>query len=387
MAGLFSNPANRKITDVLQGQEGTGGFLGNPIFEFGANTTGSAANTVKRASAPSPQVLGASDPGFMYYDASSGGVVSSDNLNASGNPIFDANGNRLNYNAGATDRTTTPAPDPYAKFGGKQAYDNLVNSTNIGRQNILDTSMGQVNSAETTGRNSILDMLDSIRSGQQSIDMGRANVELSRSRGADDIMGMVGRGIANTGVRLANKNSASSSATGRAAQIYGDIGNREMGNVNNQAELANQELDVQQGALNTDISSKQRAWDKFKQDQISSIVDTARASLAALDAEAQGAGLGKLFEVEAEKQRVKDALMGKLTQLDTELTQGRSQINPMAREQVLARSNEMKQAGSTAPQMFNFNTTAAVPGQTVNPMGDVAGATLPIYSNLRRRGV
>lgn len=249
--------------------------------------------------------------------------------------------------------------------------------------NILDNAASSTNLAYLTGRNSILDMIDSLSSGQQSIDDQRANAALSQRRAGNDIMSMVGRGIESGGVRLANKNAVDSSAAGQIARIYGEIGNREMGNVNNQYELANQELDSTQTQLMKERESKERAWNLFKEEQVTGIVDNARNQLTALDQEARNADIGTRFEIEAEKQAIKQALLSRLTELDQLYAEQVAGIQPMSRDAARNKAYEMDLAGQGGPQMFDFNTVAP---QAMSAGGrPPAGGNLPIYLAPRRR--
>lgn len=79
------NPANWQIVNMLQGQESSGGLFGNNLSKFGAKTYGSAANVASRSSTPSQgSVLGANDPGSMYFDSNTGRIETPDGLRADG---------------------------------------------------------------------------------------------------------------------------------------------------------------------------------------------------------------------------------------------------------------------------------------------------------------
>lgn len=317
------------------------------------------------------------NPGsFLYYDTVNGGVQQ-----VSATPQVQ----------GATTSTSTvtrPAPvDPYAKYGGRAAYDAQVGEFNQNKDSILDSANMSRRALFNQGRSSILDFIDDAKLTQQGIDQKRANAQFSLQEGKSDIMDMVGRGIRSGGVMLANKNAASSGAAGQIARAYGELGNREARDVGNQFELENQGINVEQQGLATNFEKQRRKIDEFKVNQTDSIVNSAKADLQALEARRIGASLPELFQIDQLTQQIKDATMAKLGELDGLLQTERAKINPMSKQQVLAKANQMRTAGTGGPQMFDFNTNAANMQTTGAP---IAGAELPIYSNLalnRRREV
>ena len=374
------NPANWGIIDYLQGQSGGGGGGG------GGGTWGASFSqpTSQQGSGFSgPAVLGTaadnSGMGYLYFDSALGKFVSSNpsqDPTANPNPTrstFDSSGNRV------------AAPDPFAQYGGKAAYDAKVGEINQGKQSVLDSANMSRDAQFNTGRSSILDFIGGARQQQDTIDQKRANAQFSLQEGKGDIMDMVGRGIRSGGVMLANKNAASSGAAGQIARAYGELGNREARDVGNQFALENQGIDLEQNNLATGFETQKRKIDEFKISNTDNIVNSAKADLQALEARRIGASLPELFQIDQLTQQIKDATMAKLGELDSLLQSERAKINPMDNQQVMAKANEMRTAGTGGPQMFNFNTNATNMQTTGAP---IAGAELPIYSNLalnRRR--
>lgn len=372
------NPANWQITDVLQGQE-KAPWLGGGVSSVGAGTYGSAGDIASKASnTTSPQVLGDNTGmGYLYYDSAQGKFVSSDPEN---DPTYNPNPTYSRYNADGT-----PYVDPYSQWGGKSAYDAKVGEINQGKQSVLDSANMSRDAQFNTGRSSILDFIGGARQQQDTIDQKRANAQFSLQEGKGDIMDMVGRGIRSGGVMLANKNAASSGAAGQIARAYGELGNREARDVGNQFALENQGIDLEQNNLATGFETQKRKIDEFKISNTDNIVNSAKADLQALEARRIGASLPELFQIDQLTQQIKDATMAKLGELDSLLQSERAKINPMDNQQVMAKANDMRTAGTGGPQMFNFNTNAANVQTTGAP---IAGAELPIYSNLalnRRR--
>jgi len=298
---------------------------------------------------------------------------------------FDPDSTKSFYNPNGTPYS---APvDPFAQYGGKAAYDAQVGELNTGKSNALNSATASQDASLRGGRSNILDFIGGATTKQQGIDQSRANAQFSLQEGKGDIMDMVGRGVRSGGVMLANKNAGSSGAAGQIARAYGELGNREARDVGNQFALENQGIDLQQNELNTGFDTQKRKIDEFKVGQAEEIAGTARNALAALEATRMGASLPQLFAIDQEVQAIKDATMAKLGELDSLLQTERGKINPAGQQQTMAKANEMRTAGTGGPQMFNFNTNAA---QMQNAGPSVAGAELPIYSNMalnRRREV
>lgn len=293
------------------------------------------------------------------------------------------------YTSGSIQQSQAPAPppDPYAQWGGRSAYNALTGEITQNKDNIVNSAGMSREAQFNQGRSSILDFIDDAKLTQEGIDQKRKNAQFSLQAGKGDIMEMVGRGIRSGGVMLANKNAASSGAAGQIARAYGELGNRENRDVNNQFELENQGIDLEQNNLTTGFDKQKRKIDEFKISQTDNIVNKAKADLAALDAQRIGASLPELFQIDQIAQEIKDATMARLGELDTLLQTKRAEVNPISRQQVLAGANQMRTAGTGGPQMFDFNTNAP-DIRTAGP--SVAGAELPIYSNLalnRRREV
>lgn len=320
------------------------------------STTDGTYGTTGSWDAPVTEVQGANtSAGEVYYDSQSGQMV----------------GNNL-------------PTGPSAQELQRQAQMNAArNSLMQGGQNVRSSADEQLGLASRNQSSSILDFFGDVSKTQQGLDQRRANAEYSRNQGRQDIMGMVGRGIRSGNVMLGNKGASSSSAKGQIARAYGDIGNREARNIENQYGLEGQDIDMQQQNLGTDINTYARKLEEFKVNTADSIASDVRNQLAVLNQQAQNADLGTLFQIEQEKQAIKDAAMAKFAELDTLLSTERAKIQPAGRQQSQAKANEMAQLGQGA-QMFNFNSTAPATLQGgTNPQSG-----LPLYSFVqqRRRG-
>ena len=279
---------------------------------------------------------------------------------------------------------------------GAQSQQASQQAARQGQMNQFGTAAGdirrsaqdQLGSSFNQQKGSILDYFQGdVLTGQNALNTRRTNAEMSRNAGSRDIMGMVGRGIQGGNVMLANKNASSSSAKGQIARAYGQLGNQE--NVKLQGGYASELQDIgdQQGQLDTQVNTfATRKMDEWKATQADSIANAVRDQLAQLNMAAQGADLGTLFQIEQEKQAIKDQAMQKFSELDGIIAAERAKITPLSVQDARGRAMQNEQLGQGAPQMFDFNSQVAAP-----QMRQASQADLPLYSSQfiqqRRRGV
>lgn len=208
------NPANWSIVNTLQGQNNTAPATNAPSdgvdnVKIGGLTPGGAQGLEP------PRMSGAEQQAiYDYYDPGLQGGGSYDPAAAA---------------AAAAQAAATQA---------------ARNSFNSGRTNIYDSARGAVQGTIGSQRNNILDFVDSLRNSQQGIDQGRIKAQLGKDRATTGIMGMVGRGIQSGATMLANRNAGDSSASGAIAKAYGDLGNRQQSDVNNQFGMQQEDFNI-----------------------------------------------------------------------------------------------------------------------------------------------
>lgn len=283
-----------------------------------------------------------------------------------------------NFQLGAVD---TPQVDTAAKqqaAAQAAAQASARNSFNQGRSNILSDIQNSAGNYLQTGRNNILDFLDSIKSGQQGLDIRRANAVLGQRNAAKGIMDMVGQGIRSFGVNLANRNAGDSSAALAGAQAYGRMGNQQMQGVNQDLGMENANIDVAQQGLNTSRESGRRKLETEKAQTINNLTNYAQQQFATLNAQAEGAGIMDRIAIEQEKENVKNQLIQQLAELDAKLGEANT-VNPMDQMAIQNKAQELSQLGQGGTQ-FDFTNTTPTQLQTGAQLGQ-----LPIFSNRRKR--
>lgn len=272
-------------------------------------------------------------------------------------------------------------PDPYAAWGGTDAYNRLVSGFDTQKSNIFGTSRDAASNYATGYKNNILDFLDSLRSGQRGVDERGVQNELAKKQGYNGIMSMIGRGLKSGGVMLAGKNATDSSATEQLGKAYGEIGRGEMGKVNNQYELENRGIGLAQEDLEVQEASGLRRINTGKEQAINSIVIEARDRLAALDAAMADANLPERIAIEQERNKIRNEVGDIIGKYDASLTSGVRDIDPTSTEDRRRTAFGLANEGVGAENPFDFNTDVSAQFQDTGPFA----SNLPLFLQPRRR--
>lgn len=281
-----------------------------------------------------------------------------------------------------TNNTTGTYNDPYAKYGGQDKYNSLVDGFNKQKSNIFGTADDAADQGARNLKGSILDFLDMYRSGQSKIDQAGVNNFLAKRQGQASILGMVGRGIRSGGVMLANKNAGDSSAAEALAQAYGDIGGREMRGVGNQFELGQRDIGLQQEDLGRQVDNYTRDYEDEKIGTVNAITAEARNQLAALDADMLNADLPDRIAIEQEKAKVKASALEKLSKYDSYLKTERGKVKAITPEEQARQAAVLQNAGTDLGEgAFNFSTEVPTQFSGSGPFA----SQLPIFTGRRRQ--
>lgn len=275
----------------------------------------------------------------------------------------------------------TPQNDPFSKYGGQGAYNNLVSGFDTQKQNIYGTSKEAAQNAGISRQSSILDFIQSLQSGQRSIDERGVQNELGKKQGYQSIMDMVGRGVRSGGTLLANRNASDSSATEALARAYGETGRRQLGAQGNEYELENRNIGMAQDDFNLQRGTGLRKFDESKTQTVNNIVIDARNRLAALDAAIAEADLPTRIQIEQDRENIKNEVLGILSQYDQQLAQGAGGVQAASTEDRRRTAFGLANDGVASANPFELTTetpaqfqgTGAFPGQ------------LPIFTQPRGR--
>lgn len=274
-----------------------------------------------------------------------------------------------------------PPTDPYAQYGGESNYNNLVNQFNTGKQNVYT---GSSEAAQAGGQNygsSILNFLDSLRSGQKAIDTRSINNELAKQQGYQGVQGMVSRGIRSGGTLLANRNASNSSAAQAIARAYGELGRGQLSNIGNQYALENRNIGQAQEDFNTQQQAGVRGLNLSHDQLINDIVFKARDAFARLNDQAASASIPDRVNIEQEKEAIRQQALQQLSQYDQQLSSGVAGVRPTDQTQNRSSANDLASAGQAAANPFNFTNEAPAQFQGTGP----SGFSLPIFTSPRSR--
>lgn len=345
------------------------GTASSGSLSMGTNTgmQGSTASP-QRTTSPQQSVSGSSlqpttNP-FGLYTSGGGGTNTNYNLTAG---------------TGATGATGAAA-DPYAKWGGRAGYDNVLNDYYSQRDNAITSAN---DAAKTSGiglRDQIADFIDSLTTGQQSVDNRGINNELARQRGTSDIYGSVGRNIRSAGVTLANRNAVDSSAAEAFARAYGDQGRRALSDVNNQYETENTNIGLAQEDLDRQRASGMRRFENGQDQIVLNVVSDAMDKLSAINTAMANADLSERIALDDRRNSIRNSVLGILSNYAGGLSKV-DNIKAMGRDARIAEATKRGAAGMVPASEFDYST--------IGP-GEFAGtgpfsSELPIFTYNKSR--
>lgn len=270
---------------------------------------------------------------------------------------------------------TATTTDPYAQWGGQDAYNSLLSGFNTQKDTIYNSAMSAAGNQRIGLGLSIQDFLDSLRTGQSNIDRTGKQAELGKITGMRGILDMVGRGVRSGGVMLANRNAGSSSAAQGIANAYGQIGRQSAGKLGNEYALKQDEIGNMQQALGTQRASGIRNIQGSKDQVINQIVTSAEQQLAQLDAQMADASISDRFSIEQEKERIRQGALGQLSELDGMLAKN-SEIQPTSRDQLQVQARDLANAGTETGTAFDYSVDAPVEFQNTGPFA----SSFPIFT-------
>lgn len=277
-------------------------------------------------------------------------------------------------NTGGTKSTySAPKADPYAKWGGRAGLDQA-------RNNLMEGLNNSANQSAASWRYGAEDTLNALTQNQNNINRMGAQNELARTQGRQGILGMVGRNLRSSGVMLANKNASDSSAAGALANVYGDIGHRELNKVGNQYAMQGEEIRRLQENQTRNLTTKTNKLREDKNFQVNDIVNKARTAIGALNADMANASIPDRIAMEQEINRIKNGMLDSLQKLDSDLASAPSNIRADSADARRAEAQRMAGEGMEASNPFEFN-------QDINTQfqgGPFAG-NMPLYTFPRNR--
>lgn len=281
---------------------------------------------------------------------------------------------------GGADTAQTPVyTDPYAAWGGTSAYNRLVSGYDTQKQGILDSSNEAATSSGLGLQSSILDFIDSLKSGQMGIDNRNISNELAKQRGVSDVNNMVSTGVRSGGVKLANMNASDSSGAEGIARAYGQLGQRQLSDVGNQYETQRTEIGLSQDDLNRQRASGLRRFDTAEEAAVNSILADSTDKLTALDAAMANASLPERIAIDSEKQKIRGNVQRILAGYTKGLS-GANNIRSMDQNAQVAEATRRYSMGQAPQAQFDYSADMPL---GISDTGPVA-SELPIFTYRNR---
>lgn len=285
------------------------------------------------------------------------------------------------YNGGTSSTPTNTyvaPPDPYARWGGRAQYDNLVNQMRSSRDMITGSGRSAFADAGNEFDTGARGLVTKVRQGQRAIDMNRQNIALNKMRSISDLVGSIRQGLQSGSVKLSNMNALDSSGAEGMARAYSQFGTKQRGGIQNEAFLQNREQDLAQGDLDVEREEKARQLRLYKDTQTNKISRDVGDKLRVLDEEAAGQGLMERIEIDRLKNEVVSEGLARLQQIDAWLSSELGGIKAMSGDEVDATAFALQQGGAgPVGDGFSFESDPGIVG------GTAPVVNLPIFTRRR----
>lgn len=252
---------------------------------------------------------------------------------------------------------------------------------NSGRDSMFGSIDRRLENEGVGIRSGILDQIEALRNGQNSIDTSAVNNELGKKQGMSGVMNMVSNGLRSGGVILANKNASNSSAPEALARAYSLLGRQSASEVGNKYEIANNNIRAQQTNLDNTRATTSRKYQDQKSQLINSIIDSATTQMEALNTSMVNASLPDRIAIEQEKNNIRNKALGQLQQFDNLLQSEMAGVKASDANTRLSKAQELANAGTAASGEFDY--TSAIPAELQNT--GPFEANLPIFTFNRNK--
>lgn len=277
------------------------------------------------------------------------------------------------------------APDPYARWGGQTGYNtartgyqvNTNNQANAARTNLND--VGNTYDARTNT------FVNDITGGQDQLNRGFAGNELNLRRSMQNIVRGIQSGIRSGGVALAGMNASDSGASDALARAYARSGNQQSGEARGQAAEQFEELQRQQGGLNTKRTEGENSINTFRDTETGRVRSDFGSKIDTLAMQSEADGLGGVVDKSIVDQVLNEALT-RLSQIDQSRQQRLAGVRQWTPEEIMKeaiRLDELGQAGNA------FTTTGPTVSYGNNglPINGAVMGEMPIYVKGKDQGI
>jgi hypothetical protein len=267
-----------------------------------------------------------------------------------------------------------------AASAAKAAHDaGIQNYIDDGTQRAQNDAASATGTATTNYNNQALNLLDTSRQGQNTINAARTGIAQNQIQSVKSLVNNIRQGLQSGAVRLGNSNALDSSAAGAVARIESQYGNDQTNVINNEAANKNNEQDIAQGNLGIQEAEGKRTLDSFKSTSIEQIGRDLQNQLLNIDQYAGLQGMTGHVDIAGLKSRAVADAQGKLAGVDQYLQNGMSGINPLGADAVAQKAYQLNNAGvvPSGPGLsYQLQQPANAPAQQ---LGGAQLTQLPLY--------
>lgn len=268
-------------------------------------------------------------------------------------------GTETPFGATAVLGTNSTNTDPFGINATKAANQtNFLNQLPGAMTNISSNATDATSSANRTNEGTAASIFSTAKTGQNTINASRDNVELNRLNGVQDITDYVRNGLTSGANVIGNMGAGESSAEDALSRAYTTQGGQKARNVGNQAFIANHTIDANQQNLNDQTTSSVADLHRQRDEQIATIGSQARQQLAALDSQAVGLSLPDRIQVDQEKQKIIDSATNALSGVDSWLNGQLAGVTPEDQATISKNANALKLGGTAGTNPFDTNTNS-----------------------------
>lgn len=298
-------------------------------------------------------------------------------------PPADTGGGTTAPTSGGTGGTGTV--DPYARWGGQAAYNSAVNNYGVSANNQAGGARQSLTDVGNTYDAKTNTFVNDITGGQGELNRGFAGNELNLRRSMQNIIRSIQSGIRSGGVALAGVNASDSGASDAMARAYARSGNEQTGEARGQAAEGFEELQRQQGALNTKRTEGEANLGTYRDTETGRVRGDFGGKLDALSADAEANGFGGVVDKSVVDQVLGEAL-ARLSGIDQSRSQRLSGVQQWSPDEIMKeaiRLDELGQAGNA------FSTTGPEVsyGGNGNPINGAVMGEMPIYVKGKDQGI
>lgn len=269
------------------------------------------------------------------------------------------------------------APDPYARWGGRENFDALKAEILAGQSGAKKGASTQLRDVTDTYRGKTRSFLNELEDTQGGINRGAGENALNLRTSMSNIVRGIQQGIRSGRVSLAGMNASDSGASDALNRAYAQVGNSQTGEARGEAASVSDDLQRQQGLLNRNRTEGVEDLERWQDTETDRVKSDFSNKLEILEARAAREGLNDVVKQDIVSTVLNEAL-DRIQSIDADRKQRLSGIKQWTPEQVMAEAIRREQAGEAGDAFSvtdpNVQYGSGGPEVVGAPLGQ-----LPIY--------